>query len=687
MFEQDEIEYLQSVLLPTQTSASLLPEEDILLLDNFFEDILQSNSPHIDQNLIISLYYELRTNNFSSALQIAEERPECIEQIYQGIHFTKLLKFFLFLLRHNLLFIAEQIWLENIYFIDFFTAKDVIISHFEVVLQAGSQLILEKMWDIGKDVISQFYQADFDKSIALFETAINLSIKPIIIELWDNNRFIKEKAKINLQKLHVVLKQSLLLNIPKIVQDIWHINEMIDYYSGKQLYTKKQRQVNTIFKESDRINLLDTMDVFKLAIANEYSNIYTDISQHNRVFMEYFSGINTSLLTIDLQGHVTKEDIDVNTEDLIANARLVMEHNAMFVMIKMLESNLFIKNYFIGIPQNVIKTSPTGETNTYILQISFLELVTSFKKFLSAGLKDICSKILNINPCILEYYSGIQIETSIPAANKFFIIPKVSFQETIDVFELAVLNSFNNFSTKIWQNCRILHDYYAGNPIEIIVSNKNNVTEKKILQLKVVNLIRLFNKLVANQHHDIARAIWEKNSKFSELYCGHPVNLNDGLTGKPDYIQCTPHELIKNFKHVLSNQCTHTIGVMIKSEPLDKAIRELNARALNALTTKVLNSCQEGKIDYAVDFMVRYATIKTIDDIYNQKILIVNPSDIISHQLTILKQAKEILESKLQVDTTSLISQNNFFESHHKKRKYDVDLSNSDDNAKYQKLG
>lgn len=77
-------------------------EEDLNFLDVFFEPLIvinQDQSSTTPNSSLIRFYHQLKNNQFKDATQTIRDHPHCLQQMNNSLPVTKLVSFFLFLLR------------------------------------------------------------------------------------------------------------------------------------------------------------------------------------------------------------------------------------------------------------------------------------------------------------------------------------------------------------------------------------------------------------------------------------------------------------------------------------------------------------------------------------------------------------------------------------------------------------
>lgn len=747
MFDQNEIEYLQSVLLTEETTDAQLSEEENIFLDGFFEAILQATAPTINTSLAIELYNHLKNNEFTAPLEIVEKHPECIDEITKNVNYSQLSNFLLLLLKHDLFVIAEKIWIRNTKFAIYFSgilyepnlkqtnSKDFmsqqidieeLINNFKMVAKSQSKLILEYMWsnstqiknfytlkptireifNFNQKIIPLLLMADFYESIELFNCAINLKSPNIINELWNNNQFISDyycgkdvvvksvdqelTLKIGVTELNFILKKLMSLKLNKIVVRIWQDNQIFaEYLSGDKFPSKNSTKSVQVYETGAQSYLIDINEIFKIAIANKFDYIYNYIWKNNQSFVSYFTGMQLSFLRPDIDKNFYIEEEREKIKILIDNFKFLLEFDAQFAIVPMLKANKFLEKYVTGIPQSIVNHESTGVKYWAIIHVDFLELVYYFKKLLSFNMQAICSEIIKYNSCLKDYILGEEIEISSRQVNgkvekqKF----KISDEGIINFFELLFVNSFNNFSSKMWQkNNLLLSKYYSGEPIEVNSINTNNIVETKTLQLNVLKLAQLHSSMISNQLHDIARDIWTINKEFYALSCGYSVKYQDNTTKKTGYLKYNTLQLYTLFVNFVENKYDYIIIDLLKHNPIKDMLNNLSSVQLKHLTEKILDtyigSKENSESAWILDFMVNHVTLDLLNEMYNEKALQTKPSKCNNYQLKLLSDA-QLKKINVQVSTARYISEFNIFESSNKKRKkpLESDLNNDQNEA------
>lgn len=202
-------------------------------------------------------------------------------------------------------------------------------------------------------------------------------------------------------------------------------------------------------------------------------------------------------------------------------------------------------------------------------------------------------------------------------------IKYIDFLNLLTHFQSALTNRFLiiNF---IWDNNKILRDYFGGNSI-LVKDDDNN---ERNIWIGITELTNHFRTALVNQNDYIIQAMWDNNMLLKLHYCGYPLeisslNVNGHLIWQQQQISLSQH--IEYFKEAIASNNQYIIQAMwVSSERLQINYPNPSSIQIQPLQLSPTDHYQEKRVSddnalkkesISFDELQQSITLKTIDAI------------------------------------------------------------------------
>ena len=397
-------------------------------------------------------------------------------------------------------------------------------------------------------------------------------------------------------------------------------------------------------------NQLDKFFIFLLN--KHFSSITIKIWENHTLFASYFSGHPIQIQTMNEQGIINTQTLQIDIQDLLGNFKSVLNNQvnkisvSMWHQSKSILSNELQKFNDLKLYELTKKVTLCGNIN---LVTSFLNSISN-KMILEDLLQEQYGCKKNIIKIVMARLDDLQ--------NLNFVDSDI---EPVVVADQVQLTS-NNTPPTLELNTQVQNNDLN----DVIQTLEDNalapavLMENQNLQITLDVLIANFKSALAKRDTIITESMWTNNTLLASYFSGHPIQItikNSQGQLETQTLQITSMELITNFKSTLAAHDPFIIQSMwnITDSPLQKALTTLDELRLTELTEKVLSHQSAIGVQFVQKFINSISNKFILEACLNKR-LNKKQSVLSRNQISKIKARLESIELKNGIKTSSDLS-------------------------------